>query len=297
MFKKLLTVITASAIATVAYANSAQAAGFKRIRIGDRDGFGYGTGQGYQGAYGGNANVDGRGMLGVGDLLPDLNMDGKLATGSKDDFDNRSRKEKRSNYITGSGFTDNGSSGSQFTDISLSTSFIKTNKNKKNYNLKKKRFTQADVSNSKVPLPNLNFNFSVDGNDIKQGTDMYFNMLFGDYDVKNAEVEFTRADGSKFTSQLTKQQNNQGQDGLIQSAFVKLNFGDIFTSTNNGYNGSLQAKIIAKDEPYLTFDFAELSTNQISLDAQDVPEPSIALGILALSGGMFLRKGKKRKSH
>ncbi|MGD1871627.1 MAG: PEP-CTERM sorting domain-containing protein [Mastigocoleus sp.] len=290
MFKKLLTAITLSAIATVAYANSAQAAGFKSIRIGDRDGFGYGTGQGYQGAYGGNANVDGKGVLGVNDLLPDLNKDNRLAINSGDDFDNRSMIEKGSNYITGSGFTDNGSSGSQFTDISLSTSLIKTN------NLEDKGFTQADVSNSKIPLPNLDFNFSVGGNDIKQGTDMYFNMLFGDYDVKDAKVEFTRADGSKFTSQLTKQQNNQGQDGLIQSAFVKLNFGDIFTSTNNGYNGSLQAKIIAKDEPYLTFDFAELSTNQISLDAQDVPEPSIALGILALSGGMFLRKGKQRKS-
>uniref|UniRef100_UPI0011784E05 hypothetical protein n=1 Tax=Calothrix rhizosoleniae TaxID=888997 RepID=UPI0011784E05 len=58
--------------------SSAQAAAFNYIRIGDKDGFGFGTGKDqegelYKGAYGGYANKDGKGLLGVDDVLPDLN--------------------------------------------------------------------------------------------------------------------------------------------------------------------------------------------------------------------------------
>ena len=297
MLKKLFTITVVSTIATVGYANSAQAASFKSITIGDKDGFGYREGVDFKGAYGGDANIDGRGKLGVDDLLPDLNEDGKLATGKGDDFDNRSRKEKRNERITGRGFIDNGSSGSKFTDISLSTSFIKTDPNKKNYNLEKRGFTQADINGGKVPLPEFNFDFSVASGDIKEGRNMYFNMLFGDYDVKNAKVEFTKADGTTFERKLTKQKNNQGQDGLIQAGFVKLDFSDIFVATDTGYDGSLQARVIAKDEPYLAFDYAELSTKKVSLvAAQHVTEPTAILGFMAFgaygAGSMFKRKRK-----
>ncbi len=297
MLKKLFAIVAVSAITTVAYASSAQAAAFKSITIGDKDGFGYGVGEDYSGAYGGAANIDGRGVLGVGDLLPDLNQDGKLATGKGDDFDKRSVAEKGNNYITGRGFVDNGSSGSKFTDISLSTSLIKKNKKKNNYNLEDKGFTQDDVKNSKVPLPVFNFDFFVAENGIKQGSDMYLNMLFGDYDVKDAKIEFTKANGDTFIRELTKQKNAQGQDGLIQSAFVELDFGDIFTATDTGYDGSLQARVIAEKEPYLTFDFAELSTKKISLAAtQDIPEPTSILGFIAFgtygAGSLFKRKKK-----
>lgn len=138
------------------------------------------------------------------------------------------------------------------------------------------------------------FDFSVAENDIRENTNMYFNMLFGDYDVKGAKVEFTKADGTTFIRELTKQKNNQGQDGLIQSAFVELDFTDIFTTTATGYDGSIGARIIAQDEPYLTFDYAELSTKKISLVAQAVPEPTSILGFIAFgtcgAGSLFKRK-------
>ncbi|AFY56447.1 PEP-CTERM putative exosortase interaction domain-containing protein [Rivularia sp. PCC 7116] len=304
MLKKLFTIAAASTIATVAYANAAQAAGFNSITIGDKDGFGYGTGVDYQGAYGGDANIDGRGVLGVGDLLPDLNKDETLAKGSGDDFDNRSGMEKGNSLITGSGFVDNGSSGSKFTDISLSTTFIKTKKYndngriKNNYNLEKKGFTQEEVKDSKVPLPGFNFDFSVAKGDIIKDTTMYFNMLFGDYDVKDAKVEFTNADGDTITKQLTKQKNNKGQDGLIQAAYVELNFAEIFSENANGdFDGYLEAKIIAPDEPYLAFDYAELSTDKVSfVQAQSVPEPTAILGFIAFGAygaGSALKRKKK----
>lgn len=100
-----------------------QAAGFTSIRIGDVDGFGYGNGAGYTAANGGAANVDGRGLLGNGDFLPDLNGNEIFATYNGDDFDHRGNDA--TNFLTGSGYTDNGSSGSQYTDVSLSTSFLR----------------------------------------------------------------------------------------------------------------------------------------------------------------------------
>lgn len=93
---------------------AAQAAGFTSIRIGDVDGFGYGDGAGYNAANGSAVNVDGRGLLSNGDFLPDLNENGIFATYQGDDFNHLD--SNTTNFLTGSGFTDNGSSGSQYTD-------------------------------------------------------------------------------------------------------------------------------------------------------------------------------------
>lgn len=419
MLKKLFTIAAASTIATLACANSAQAVGFTSITIGDKDGFGYGTGAGYQGAYGGDANIDGKGVLGVDDLLPDLNQDKKLATYKGDDFDFRSAREKGNSYITGSGFIDNGSSGSKFTDISLSTSYlndfygitpIKSEKDekvaeKKNIQSTKRELNkqissikdtkikpiddqikalrnerqilpgdergsiqtqinelkqqkteiqnneikplesrkiglherqksieaeikelnnqitelesnkandpdryildkdgnpmtddEGEIKKSKIPLPGFTFDFEVAEGDIVKDSPMYFNLLFGDYDVKDAKVQFTTANGS-FTKELTKQQNSKGQDGLIQSAYVELNFDEVFSQNGSVFDGYLEAKIIAKDEPYLAFDYAELSTNKVSLvAAQSVPEPTAILGFIAFGAygaGSALKRKKK----
>lgn len=294
--------VSAAVLATVGtFASSAQAAGFGYIRIGDRDGLGYGNGAGYSAANGNAANVDGKGVLGVGDFIPDLNKDGKLATHKGDDFDNRSVKEKSNSAVKSYGFIDNGSSGSKFTDISLSTSFIK--KSGKKANLSEKGFleedyqyqnTNGDQKTSKIPLPGFDFDFFVDKNNISEDSSMYFNLVFGDYDVKNAKVGFWKADGSYFEKGLTKQKNKKGQDGWIQSAFVELDFNEVFSTTDDGYNGILKTKIIAPDEPYLTFDYAELSTKQISLEpgSQSVPEPATILGlaIFGVLGAGSLRK-------
>lgn len=296
--------ISAAVLATLGtFASSAQAAGFNYIRIGDKDGLGYGNGAGYSAANGNAANVDGKGVLGAGDFIPDLNQDGKLATKKGDDFDNRTTKEKSNSLVQSLGFIDNGSTGSKFTDISLSTSLIKKSGNKAN--LSEKGFTQQDYQyqningdqkTSKVPLPGFDFDFFVDKNNVAEDSSMYFNLIFGDYDVKDAKVGFWKADGTYFERNLTKQKNNKGQDGWIQSAFVELDFNEVFTATGNGYSGILKTKIIAPDEPYLTFDYAELSTKQISLDpdSQSVPEPATILGLVLFgvlgSGSLHKRK-------
>jgi hypothetical protein len=404
-----------TAVGSLNFASSAKAAGFTSIRIGDADGLGYENAAGYKAANGGAANVDGKGVLGAGDYIPDLNQNKILATGQGDDFDNRSVAEKGKNYLTGSGFTDKGSSGSQFTDISLSTSYLdhwfgtdsfkeqltqkkkqvaqqntdnkKINKDitslntqitatktakkqplttqrnnkieeKKNAPNKDKQAIQGviddlnrqiqeinngkeseiaamlgqkqqlenqqdtveqkitglnqeiaslnqeikqrndekgtELTNSVIPLPGFDFNFFVADKDIKKDSPMYFNLLFGDYDVKDAKVGFTTANGRYFEKQLTKQNNSKGQDGLIQSAFVELSFDEVFSSTAGGFNGFLKTKLIAANEPYMAFDFAELSSTKISLDPKSVPEPTATLGLLAF-GAFSANFGLKRK--
>ncbi|MDJ0775726.1 MAG: hypothetical protein QNJ49_20265 [Mastigocoleus sp. MO_167.B18] len=49
--------------------------------------------------------------------------------------------------------------------------------------------------------------------------------------MKDAKVGFWNADGSYFERQLTKQKNRKGQDGWIQSAFVELDFDEVFSAT------------------------------------------------------------------
>lgn len=306
-FNKVLFVSATVLAALGAFASSAQAAGFNYIRIGDKDGLGYGNGAGYSAANGNAANVDSKGVLGVGDFIPDLNQDGKLATKKGDDFDNRTTKEKSNSLVQSLGFIDNGSSGSKFTDISLSTSFIK--KSGKKANLSEKGFTKKDYKyqntkgdqkTSKIPLPGFDFDFSVDKNKVAEDSSVYFNLIFGDYDVKDAKVGFWKADGNYFERNLTKQKNKKGQDGWIQSAFVELDFDEVFTATDDVYNGILKTKIIAPDEPYLTFDYVELSTKQISLDpdSQSVPEPATILGlaVFGVLGTSSLRKRKVARS-
>jgi hypothetical protein len=402
-------------VGSLNFASSAKAGGFTSIRIGDADGLGYGNAAGYKAANGGAANVDGKGVLAAGDYIPDLNQNKILATGQGDDFDNRSVEEKGKNYLTGSGFTDKGSSGSQFTDISLSTSYLdhwfgtdsfkeqltqtkgqltqqnadnnkiladitslntqitatktakkeplitqRDNKIEENKNAPQKKRAaiqaviddlnkqitainngtesevaamlaqkqqlanqqktvaekitglnqeilnlnqeikqlnakkEAELTDSVIPLPGFDFNFFVAKKDIKKNSSIYFNLLFGDYDVKDAKVGFTTANGTYFEKQLTKQKNNKGQDGLIQSAFVELNFDEIFSSTAGGFNGFLKTKLIAPNEPYMAFDYAELSSRKISFDPKSVPEPTATLGLLAF-GAFSANSARKRK--
>ena len=394
------------ALATVAMIVSAvpaQAAGFTAIRIGDVDGFGYGYGTGYKAANGFSVNVDGQGLLGNGDFIPDLNQNGKMATYQGDGFDRRTVLEVGDNYLTGSGFTNKGSRGSQFTDLSLSTSSLdgffgitpltvqkqallterqttqtqinelntriqsvnsdlaplwterkelltqrqavqadinqlnieienlkSQNQNqsqidtlkvqtrellaqrrdinaqinavndqtrlflaqKGSLNIRKqelvtqKKTIQADINalgtqiaqlrsanaldGSKIPQPAFTFDFSVSSGDIVEESLLYLNLLFADYDVKDAEIKFTTANGS-FTRQLTKKKNKEGYDGWVESAFVELDFSDVFTPSQDGFDGFLKAEVIAPDEPYLAFDFAELSSSQISIETRSLP--------------------------
>jgi hypothetical protein len=282
---------------TAAIALPVDAASFSNIRLGDRDGFGYGsgasggpteTGGSYKSANGGAVNLDGLGPLGNGDFLPDLNGNGQVQTGTRDDFDNRS-----SEGIGGIGFNNVASTGFLYTDISLSTSYGTSQNNNDVWN----HNTQTRGAGGTFPDPNpailtnqpgFVFDFTVLGADIANGTPLFFNLIYGDYDVAPANVRFTRKDGSTFTLGLTVQPTNS--DGLIQAAFANLSFGDVFTANGPDWDGKLTVDFIANSEPYTAFDYVEISTRQI--DPNIIPTPAAAwAGLVGFSClGVMRRK-------
>ena len=247
------------------------------IRIGDFDGFGFGEGEGLKAANRGPVNVDGKGLLASGDLLPDRNGDGLVGVKSKDNFDNRSNEERGNEFVTSNGFINVASVGSLFTDVSLSTS----------YKAPGDKIWTADMAK-------FVFNFLVDRDNIDPSKPVFFNLIFGDYDVKPASIKIIGANGVTTESSLTVQNNRSGENGLIQSAFSQLEFEDVFVDYGETqYKGNLAVEFKAKNEPYMAFDFVELSTAKIGTAPETVPEPSTVLGGLAF--GAFVTRMRRRR--
>jgi hypothetical protein len=256
---------------------------FDLIRIGDRDGFGFTPTTGLVRATGAPhttpADTNGNGVLEPGEFLPDLNKNGSVATGSGDDFDHRSAAEiANTGPLGGNGFTDLGSTGFKWTDISLSTSFTGPN--------------FPDPAGPAVPnQPEFAFKFHVAGSDITTGTNLFFNVVFGDYDVTPANITLIFAASPPRTIALATQPS--AADGLIQAASTFLNFGEVFTTDGlGGWTGFLQVDFIAPNEPYTAFDFTELSTTAITA----TPEPaSLALFGAGLIGIMAFRRTLRKR--
>jgi hypothetical protein len=237
-----------------------EASPFTSIRIGDADGFGFSTASGYQAANGGSANVDGAGVLSVGDFLPDLNGDGKFDEKNGDSFDLRSPAELGGSALTGNGFTDQGSSGSQFTDITLA---------------------------GKPQLATYTFDFLVHSNDIDPTTSVYFDLVFGDFDTGATTVDYTFADASTITQSVTKLGQGKANDGLIQNEYMTFAFSDIFTAVDGGYAGYLEVAFMSNDD-FLTVDFAELGATNVASNPAGAPEPQtwvlLGVGLLGMLG-------------
>jgi hypothetical protein len=159
------------------------------MMIGDFDGFGFSPTTGLLSAQGGDADVDGDGIIEFGEFLPDLNENGSVATGSNDDFDLRSASELSD------------TNGAQFTDVALSTS----------------NSLRPGLADDATFI----FDFTVPSiGDADYGVDHFINFVFGDYDVSpmTADVEGT-------TVPFTLQAGDE--DGLVKFAFASVSWADM----------------------------------------------------------------------
>ena len=235
----------------------AQGQPFQSIRIGDRDGFGFGDGAGLLNFQGQPVNVDGVDVLSevpFADFLPDLNQDGFVQDSQGDDFDNRSAIEIAGNFVTGTGFADQGTMGSQFTDISLSQSFDVTFPPPNNF---------PDPPAGDRNDAHFAFRFFVADTDIPAGNPIFFNVVFGDIGLVPAELTITFANGSS-TTEVIDPINPTIEDGLIRGAVLGLAFADVFTGVAGGWSGFADVVMrtrpaTAEGDPYYALDYVELN--------------------------------------
>lgn len=233
-------------------------------------------------------------MLAAGDFLPDINMNGGVVTGQGDDFDNR---EPEGITIFGGGTLNPLATGSDFTDIALSTSYDASSSAGTVYDANTNTYGSGgafpEPPSSSLPIqPGFIFDFFVPTADIDPSAELFFNLVFGDYDVAPADVVFTRADGSTFTVGVATQPG--AADGLIQEASTDLSFGDVFSATSGGYTGYLEVDFVADSEPYTAFDYVEISRTDDpgSVGVPDGGTTALMLGASLLGFGAIQRKLK-----
>ncbi len=271
--------LVAAALLATILSTGAMAVPFDFIRIGDQDGFGFTPGT-LPAAGPGLADVNQNGLLQQTEFLPDLNNDG--ASNTLDNFDNRSAAETAdTGNLQGSGFTDTGSNGFKWTDIGLSTAYPTGSPGFGPF---------PDPSGPANPNnAHFEFRFHVDGGDIVEGSTIFFNMIFGDYDVAGSGVSLQYASAPSETVAITTQ--GAGQDGLIQAAFTVIDFNKVFTSDGvGGWNGLVIADFNASTDPYTAFDFVELGLDQIPATAVSAPGSLALMGIGLVAVAMRRRR-------
>jgi hypothetical protein len=258
----------------------ASAQSFQKIRIGDRDGFGFGDGAGLLNFQGDPVNVDGSGVLSespFADFLPDLNQDGLVQNAQGDDFDNRSAVEIAATYVEGSGFTDQGTTGSDFTDLSLSQSFDVTFPPPNDF---------PDPPANDRNDAHFEFRFFVADTDLPAGNPIYLNVVFGDIGAVAGELTITFAGGGSITEPI-EPINPDVEDGSIRGAFVELAFADVFTAVAGGWDGLVDVDLVTRPgvsggDPFYALDYVELDRAPLTTIPALSPVALGALGLLLL---------------
>ena len=261
---------------------------FKNIRIGDQDGFGFTKTKGllrptlrnnfgfdFEGGSRRSPNstaadTNGDGVLRQGEFLPDLNGDGRVAWFSEDEFDNRAPEEMvdRNNFCRGCLDIGDATRGSIWTDLALSTGAAGYNWPDKNGPARPNNATFI-------------FDFTVKGDQIAAGSLIFFNLVYGDYDIVPAivGVEFAKAQ-----PRILEIENIGPDDGLIQARSAVLNFNEVFTDDGKGnWHGLVRVTFDAPLEPYTAFDFVELSLFQIAEGPHILPLNRRALASASLA--------------
>ena len=236
--------------ATVSVAADKPGQAFKRIRIGDPDGFGFRSTRGLvrplRGVGAGPADTDGDGVLERNEFLPDLDGDGGVWWRSDDNFDHRSEKEigDTGHRCVGCSAIGRATRGSNWTDLALSRSSLAKH--------------WPDANGPETPNnATFVFDFTVSRDRIAQGAQIFFNMVFADYDVDPAliSVKFAKA-----PPRVLRVAHQGDLDGLIQARSAILRFDEVFSAGPGGdWRGYVEVVFDAPYEPYTAFDYVELS--------------------------------------
>jgi hypothetical protein len=106
--------------------------------------------------------------------------------------------------------------------------------------------------------------------DIAFGSPIFFNIVFGDYDVDPAVILVAFAKAKQ--RRLEIENHGFEWDGLIQARSAVLRFEEVFTKTETGdWRGYVVVEFAAPFEPYTAFDLVELSLFQIELRPAGAP--------------------------
>jgi hypothetical protein len=243
-YPSILRVLT---VFTVFLPLSVEAEPFQSIRIGDADGFGFARtstlARPVLGVGPGPADTNANGILEPEEFLPDLNRDGGVWYAGEDNFDNRSDAEKLGNGHECRGCLAIGraTQGSKWTDLSLSPTAPPNN--------------WPDLNGPATPnSAAFVFDFTVGKEDIAQGAQIFFNIVFGDYDIDPAVV-FVRFREKPARVLRISNQQLRNVDGLIQARTARLRFNEVFTADAEGNWHGSGPRISASGKPLLSTNY------------------------------------------
>ena len=196
----------------------------------------------------GPADTNDNGRLEPEEFLPDLNADGGVWYRGDDNFDNRSDDERadRGHACQGCLAVGTATGGSRWTDLALSPTA-----------------TAGDWPDLNGPaMPNsaaFVFDFAVARSDITPGATIFFNLVFGDYDIDPAVVLVRFVNAPPRVLRIANQQI-RGVDGLIQVRTAILTFNEVFTADDqDNWHARVIVVFDAPADPFTAFDYDELS--------------------------------------